>query len=263
MDRAHPTHGATIRTRRPLVIEDPMLSEIDFTLDSTLTTLPDSLSLRLYAEGALFWPDEKTLFITDPHFGKADSFHHAGIGIPTTLVNHDLARLAKLLTASQATRLVILGDFFHTRHSQSETVLRALEAWRSQFTTLEVLLVLGNHDAHAGVPPVELKIHAVVAPLLLGPFHCYHLPQSEPPTAGYSLAGHIHPCVIMRDRDGSTLRLSSFIFSPSQAILPAFGAFTGGHTVAPSPRDRVFVIAHGEIVEVPTTRSSSKRSTRT
>ena len=239
-----------------------MLAAIDITFDTALATIPLSLPLRLYAEGALFWPDGQTLFIADPHFGKADSFHHAGIAIPAAILDHDLARLGRLLSASQATRLVILGDFFHTRHSKSDSVLLALEQWRNQHAQLEIVLVLGNHDAHAGVPPAHLDIQAVVAPWSLGPFPCHHLPQVEASDDGYILAGHLHPCVVMRDSDGSSLRLASFILSPQQAILPAFGAFTGGHSVAPTAKDRVFVIAEGQIVEVPTARQSPHTATR-
>jgi uncharacterized protein len=239
-----------------------MFAAIDITLETALATTPSALSLRLYAEGALFWPDGQTLFIADPHFGKADSFHHAGIAIPTAILDHDLARLSGLLSTSQSTRLVILGDFFHTRHSQSDNVLNALEQWRDQHAQLEIVLILGNHDAHAGVPPAYLNIQSVVAPWSLGPFQCHHHPQVEPSAAGYILAGHLHPCVVMRDRDGSSLRLASFILGPHQAILPAFGAFTGGHSVAPSTKDRVFVIADGQIVEVPTARQSPRAATR-
>ncbi|MCC6453756.1 MAG: ligase-associated DNA damage response endonuclease PdeM [Caldilineaceae bacterium] len=235
-----------------------MPASIDITLPANSTLA----SLRLYAEGAIFWHEGATLFITDPHFGKADSFRHAGIAIPTTVLDHDLARLTRLLAASQATRLIVLGDFFHNRHSQSENTLATLETWRSQYPNLEIILVLGNHDLHAGNPPAHLNIQVVNAPFTLGPFQCHHLPQTEPSPLGYILAGHLHPYVILRDRDGTTLRLPSYIVGPDQAILPAFGSFTGGQSFAPSPNDRVFVISEGEIAEVPTSRQPRPQSAR-
>lgn len=139
-------------------------------LDFTLPFAQRQIDLRLYAEGALYWPDGATLYITDPHFGKADSFRHAGIAIPPAVHDRDLARLSQLLTNSQATKLVILGDFFHTRHSQSESTLTALEQWRSLHPALEITLVQGNHDKHAGTPPASLEIQTVEAPYLSGPF---------------------------------------------------------------------------------------------
>jgi metallophosphoesterase superfamily enzyme len=154
-----------------------------------------------------------------------------------------------------------LGDFFHTRHSRSDSALSTLETWRNQHAGIEIVLVLGNHDVHAGIPPAALNIQVVDAPLTLGPFQCHHLPQPDPAATGYILAGHLHPYIVMRDRDGSRLRFPGYIFGPNQAILPAFGGFTGGQAFSPSPNDRVFVIAEGEIVEVPTRPPSRPPST--
>jgi DNA ligase-associated metallophosphoesterase len=228
------------------------------TITFTLPIGDKELLLCLYADGALYWPEYKTLFITDPHFGKADSFHHAGIAIPATILDHDLARLAHLLAHSGATNLIILGDFFHTRHSQSESVLSTLETWRNQHRDLAIVLVQGNHDTHAGPPPAHLAIQSVEAPFRVDPFICHHLPQPQPSAEGYTLAGHLHPYVTLRDRDGSRLRLASFIFGPHQAILPAFGGFTGGSVYTPSVNDLVFVIAQNEIIEIPTARQQAR-----
>ena len=222
------------------------------TLEFELTHRDQQIPLRLYAEGALFWPEGQTLFITDPHFGKADSFQRAGIAIPSAILDHDLKRLSRILHHCQAANLVVLGDFFHTRYSQSDQALATLEEWRAEHREVTMVLVQGNHDRHAGPPPAHLDVITVVAPLPLGPFVCHHLPQSKPQDEGYVLAGHLHPYVMLYDRDRSRLRLASFIFTPYQAILPAFGAFTGGSAYAPTPRDRVFAIAQGSIVEIST-----------
>jgi DNA ligase-associated metallophosphoesterase len=227
-----------------------MPDTVDFTLQSGSAQIP----LHLYAEGAIFWPAGATLFITDPHFGKADSFRHAGIAIPTAVHDHDLTRLGTLLTVSGARRLVILGDFFHSRHSQSDGTLDALAKWRAQHVALEIVLVQGNHDLHAGPPPALLAIVSVAAPYQVGPFVCHHLPQNKADPNGYVLAGHLHPYIVFYDRDRSRLRLASFIFGPYSAILPAFGNFTGGISYAPSAKDRVFAIGGGQIMEIPTTR---------
>jgi DNA ligase-associated metallophosphoesterase len=232
---------------------------IDFTLTHDRRQIP----LRLYAEGAIFWPEGETIVITDPHFGKSDSFRHAGIAIPTTILDHDLARLTRVLADSRAANLVVLGDFFHTRHSQSDGALFALSRWRKQHADLSITIVQGNHDRHAGPPPADFDIQTVVAPFFLGPFACHHEPLIKPSgDQGYILAGHLHPYIRLRARDGSSMRLAGFIFGAYQAVLPAFGAFTGGSHVAPAAGDHVFAIAQGEIVEVPTTRQGLAPSRR-
>lgn len=233
------------------------------TVDFTFTpngVADQPIPLRLYAEGALYSTTTNTLFISDTHFGKADSFRHAGIAVPTQIIDRDLAKISSVIAHSGATKVIILGDFFHTRQSQSENVLSALSAWRQCHINIDVSIVKGNHDLHAGPPPIALNIETVDEPYQLAPFICCHLPQPSAHESGYILAGHLHPYVTMRDRDGSSHRFASFIFGPHQAILPAFGGFTGGSAYRPTQNDRVFLIAEGELIEVSTKiRQPSRR----
>jgi DNA ligase-associated metallophosphoesterase len=235
-----------------------MPSCIDFQLDIK----ESPVRLQLHSDGAIFWPDGEALIITDPHFGKSDSFRHAGIAIPNGVIERDLSRLSVLLTKTSAHRLVVLGDFFHTKQSQSVAVLSALADWRASHASLRIDLVMGNHDSHAGLPPDELSIVAHDAPFQMAPFCCCHLPQAAEiaNSESYILAGHLHPYVTMRDRDGSQMRLPAFIFGPYQAILPAFGGFTGGSSYKPSRRDRVVVMAENEIIEITRPPEACKQS---
>lgn len=229
-------------------------------IDTEIAINEHNLALRLYAEGALYWPTGNCLCIADTHFGKPDHFQHAGIPIPSAVLDRDLARLTQLIASSGASKLIILGDFFHSKWSHSPSVLTKLALWRDRHIHLDIVLILGNHDLHAGPPPAELTITTVEAPYQYGPFICQHEPTVEANAKqGYVLAGHLHPYVVMRDHDGSTLRLTSFIFGPNIAILPAFGGFTGGSQVRPTPQDRVFALANGEIVEIPTARPRQRR----
>jgi uncharacterized protein len=227
-------------------------------LEITLPLATGPMPVTLFAMGALYWAVGQTLFIADPHFGKAATFHQAGIAIPEAVHSYDLARLTHLLDQTQAARLIILGDFFHTHHSRtSTTMFEALLTWREQHAGLEITLVAGNHDRHAGAPPLELGIDSCEAPFALSPFICLHEPMpmnSLAQVMGYALAGHLHPRARLRDRDGSQVHLPCFWVSPSQMVLPAFGSFTGGSTIRPTPRDRVFVIAGDYVMEAPQPR---------
>ena len=211
--------------------------------------------LQLLPQRAIYWPRKATLFITDPHFGKDASFRRAGIGLPQGGTESDLQILAEVLTQSGAARLIILGDFFHTKSSRSANVLDALAAWRGRCQTLAITLVRGNHDHHAGKPPDVLNIDCVGEALQLSPFICYHAPldeearrQDDPSL--YGLCGHLHPVFALRDRDGTSLRLPAFHFAKHQAILPAFGRFTGGYEVHKHRDQRVFLVGEQRIFEV-------------
>lgn len=206
------------------------------------------VSLTLLPERAVWWAAEKTLFIADPHFGKAATFRFAGIPVPETSHDKDLERLSHLLLMTHAQRLVILGDFLHGKTGRNEAMFASLAAWRARHAETEIVLVEGNHDRHAGALPEELQIPCVSGPWHLGPFHCRHEPQEDPEAP--VLAGHIHPAFRLSDRMGDSLRAPCFHFSARVGILPAFGSFTGTHGMRQQPNERVFLIGPDAVIEV-------------
>lgn len=203
-------------------------------------------ALTLLPERALWWPRTRTLFIADPHFGKAAAFRFAGIPVPETMHADDLTRLADIVARTAAERLVILGDFLHSRTGRSDATLDALAEWRPPDAALEVVLIMGNHDLQAGPPPREWNVQCVAEPWALPPFQCCHQPQEN--AAGFVLAGHVHPAYRLSERFGATISAPCFLFSEKTAILPAFGSFTGTHAVHPAASDRVYLVGDDEVV---------------
>jgi uncharacterized protein len=205
-------------------------------------------TLRLLPERAAYREADGTLLIADPHFGKAASFRAAGLAVPGGTTAGALQRLDAALARTGARRLVVLGDFFHARAGRVPATLDALAAWRARHAQLEVVLVRGNHDLHAGRPPPELAIRTVDAPLAEPPFALCHHPA---PVAGsYALAGHLHPAAVLRGAGRQRERLPCFWFGAKVGVLPAFGEFTGMAEITAARGDRVFVVAEGSVVGV-------------
>ncbi len=205
--------------------------------------------VRLLPERALFWPRACTLVVADVHWGKAATFRAAGIPIPGGTTAEDLARLDSALYRTGARRLVVLGDLFHARAGRIATrTLAALREWRERCSRLEIQLVRGNHDRHAGDPPEDLRVNCVNAPAFLPPFVLHHEPSLSPD--GYTLAGHLHPGLVVSGPALQRERLPCFVIRPGVAILPAFGSFTGMAPISPDPTDRAFVVADGEVLPV-------------
>ena len=214
--------------------------------------------ISLLPERAVLLPRRRTLVIADPHFGKAAAFRQAGIPIPHGTTKANLERLSSVLTRTAAERLVVLGDFFHAAEGCDEQTFAKIEAWRGEHRQLEVLLVRGNHDRASGDPPEVWGIRCVAPPMVDDGLAYSHLP--EPMEDMRVLAGHIHPAVRLRDPcGGSFLRAACFWFQPRLAVLPAFGSFTGTYTVSPQPKDRVFVVGDGAVVEVTRRRRARAR----
>lgn len=205
--------------------------------------------VRLLPERALFWPRACTLVVADVHWGKAATFRAAGIPIPGGATGEDLARLDRALRRTGARRLVVLGDLFHARAGRIATrTLAELRGWRERTRGLEIQLVRGNHDRHAGDPPDDLRINCGNAPAHLPPFVLRHQPEAS--AEGYTLAGHLHPALVVSGPALQRERLPCFLIGPRLALLPAFGSFTGSAPVRPDPGDRAFVIADGEVLSV-------------
>jgi DNA ligase-associated metallophosphoesterase len=206
-------------------------------------------TVQLLGERALWWPAERCLLLADLHLGKAASFRAAGQPVPVGTTQRNLARLDGLLHTLGADQLVVLGDFLHARAAQTPTLLEQLAQWRARHARLAITLVRGNHDSHAGDPPAALGITIVDEPHLLGPFACCHHPQAH--ATHFVLAGHVHPVCSLHGPARDRLRLPCFVAEPQQALLPAFGEFTGGWRVERLPGRRLYAVAGGQVWPLP------------
>jgi len=175
----------------------------------------------LLADRALYWPRARTLFVADVHLGKAAAFRAGGVPVPRGATANDLARLTALLDRTGATRLVVLGDFLHAAAGRVPALDVAFRAWRDRHPGLDVLLIRGNHDAHAGDPAPHWGIAVVTEPHLAAPFLLCPAPQ-QPPT-GYARCGHVHPAVRVGDGHDS-VRLPCFVLGGAPSSRPSVGS---------------------------------------
>ena len=206
--------------------------------------------LHLLPERAVYWERASTLFVADPHFGKASSFRAAGVLVPRGTTTETLARLDVALRRTGGERVVFLGDFLHAHEGRSPEMFRAINDWRAARASIDMMLVRGNHDVRAGDPPRELDLLCVNGPMIEPPFVFAHHPRRS--DDGYVLAGHVHPGVRLSGAAREYTRLPCFWFGSEVAVLPAFGEFTGLADVSPAPGDGVWVVADEEVIRVAT-----------
>ena len=211
-------------------------------------------SWTLLPDGSAYRADRRTLLVADLHLGKGSVFRARGVPVPRGGSAHDLARLSRTLNATGARRLVVLGDFLHARESLSPHVLEALEDWRRAHAALEVTLVRGNHDLHAGDPPPELGIRVVEEGHPWDGLALRHVPPDPPAEegagAGVAVAGHLHPVVRLEAFGGGRHRRRCFWVRPDALVLPAYARFAGGHAIRPRRGHRIFVPVEDAVVEV-------------
>ena len=203
------------------------------------------VELHLLPEHAMWWPQTRTLFIADLHIGKAATYRALGQPVPGGTTQENLARLSALIVKHSPQQLIFLGDFLHAAAARTLSVMTALDQWREQHAAVEMMLVRGNHDSRAGDPPASLRIGVVDEPYLQGPFALCHHPQLH--ATHFVLAGHVHPVCRLSGRGRDSLRMPCFVEEAAQAVLPAFGEFTGGWMVAADVGRRLYPVG-GNVV---------------
>ncbi|MDP9901276.1 ligase-associated DNA damage response endonuclease PdeM [Variovorax ginsengisoli] len=206
-------------------------------------------TLALLPERALWWPAAQTIFIADLHLGKAATYRALGQPVPGGTTQENLARIDTLVVRHGVRQIVFLGDFLHAAQARTAPLLAMLGAWRTRHVSVDMTLVRGNHDSRAGDPPEALGIAVVDEPWLLGPFACCHHPQTHP--THFVLAGHLHPACTLHGRGRDSLRMPCFVQEGAQAILPAFGEFTGGWKVDAAPGIRRYGVGGDAVWKLP------------
>jgi uncharacterized protein len=202
--------------------------------------------LILFPQKALFWNIERTLFVADLHLGKINHFRKSGIPVPSKANDHNIELLMEVISLAKPTRIIFLGDLFHSHYNQEWEVFGEVI---KHFSNISFDLVLGNHDIMSE-RQYESKGIRVHDDLTVGSFLLTHIPLETIPAQLYNIAGHIHPSVNLRGKGRQSITLPCFYFGSRQGFLPAFGNFTGLARIVPKKDDKVFVIADNKVMTV-------------
>ncbi|MCX5518035.1 ligase-associated DNA damage response endonuclease PdeM [Kaistia defluvii] len=183
-----------------------------------------SVSLIPLVEGALWWPEERTLVVADLHLEKGSSFARRGQMLPPYDTMATLQRLATILARLAPSRVIALGDSFHDRNAGDRLNAADRASLRAMTASAEWIWIAGNHDPD---PPRDLGGWAT-SELSIGPLTFRHEPRPGAQTG--EIAGHLHPSARLVGR-GRSIRRRCFAADGRRLILPAFGALAGGLNV--------------------------------
>lgn len=197
----------------------------------------------MHASGVLFWQENSTLLISDVHLGKVSHFRKFGAAVPQNAVQKNFDLLDEAVAYFNPKTICFIGDLFHSSLNKE---WQLFEKWVSK-TKSEIVLVSGNHDIISPLKYEDLNIK-VVSEIKQNGFLLTHHPEER--DGFFNFSGHIHPAVRLRGIGRQSIRLSCFFKSNSQMILPAFGEFTGTHTLEPTSENEIFAIASNEIFKV-------------
>jgi DNA ligase-associated metallophosphoesterase len=177
--------------------------------------------------GALFWAEERLLVVSDLHLEKGSSFATRRVLLPPYDTAATLAKLRAVIARHDPRTVIALGDSFHDRDAHQrlgaadQATLSQLQARR------DWIWIAGNHD-----PALPREIGGTVADEVhMGPLTFRH----EPTGAQGEIAGHLHPKARVSQR-GRSVERRCFASDGLRAVMPSFGAYTGGLSI----RDEAF-----------------------
>ena len=193
----------------------------------------------------MLWEDTNTLILADLHLGKVTHFRKSGVPLPKAAELDNYDRLATILLNSSIERVLILGDLFH---SILNSEWNQFKTFLSRFSNIQFILVMGNHDILSSEKYDAENLRIYSESYQEAGFLFSHHPQES--DSSYNICGHVHPAVRLNGKAKQSLRLPCFYFGSNQAILPAFGTFTGLHTIEPKLGDDIFLVANDAILKV-------------
>jgi uncharacterized protein len=176
--------------------------------------------LMLDPAGALFWPAQGVLAVSDLHLEKGSSFARKGMLLPPWDSRVTLDRLALVIRRWRPRIIVALGDSFHDVNGAARLApsdAARIEAIRRE---ADFVWVLGNHDPK---PAADMG-GQFVRECTIGPIVFRH--QGKRGAVG-EICGHHHPKAAAPARGGPITR-PCFVLGSERLMLPAFGAYTGG-----------------------------------
>lgn len=231
----------------------PVIAKFNIFVAMTMSAALDfnllEQDLILLPQKAIYWKQEKALIAADVHLGKVGHFRKAGIAVPRDMEQTDLSELSDLIYEYKPSKLIFLGDLFHSDMNADWEWFRM---WRQQHKKLEIVLIRGNHDIIHDKYYLELNI-TLHNDLQIGPFLMLHHPLPEDHLEnidGYVFCGHIHPGVHLSGRGRQSITLPCFAFGRKQAILPSFGRFTGRIAIRHQKTDRIFGVLKDKVVSL-------------
>lgn len=174
--------------------------------------------------GALYWPGEKTLIVSDLHLEKASSFAVRGQMLPPYDTRETLERLAAAIDRYEPARVIALGDSLHEPDAAQRISDEDLQILQILQEDRQWIWVTGNHDRTIA----DRLGGQVVDAMVIGGLRLQHEPQNGLVT--HEIAGHLHPAARLSIY-GHTVRRPCFVGNGRRLVMPAFGALTGGLNV--------------------------------
>lgn len=214
-------------------------------------------AITLMPDRAAWWGACRTLIVADLHLGKSETMRVAGLPVPDVDLDEQFERLARLVSMTDAARVVVAGDLIHApaglTPGLSARVAGRLDELRDRGVSM--VLVRGNHDRRIEGVEAAWGLFDIRDEVIEEGIRIVHVPV-EPGAGEGVIAAHLHPALSV-----GGVKLPAFVVTARRLILPAFSRFTVGGRVASEQGMRWFPIADGNVIAMEMRGGSGERAT--
>jgi DNA ligase-associated metallophosphoesterase len=209
----------------------PAMTRTAINIVSSSSVTVAGVSLVADLSGALFWEEQRLLVVSDLHLEKGSSFAMRGVLLPPYDTVATLGRLGAVIARHNPRTVIALGDSFHDRDAHDRLSAPNRDIIAAFQLRRDWIWISGNHD-----PALPSDLGGVVAhEVAIGPIAFRH----EPTGASGEIAGHLHPKARVSTR-GRSMERRCFASDGERAIMPAFGAYTGGLSIRDAAFAKIF-----------------------
>lgn len=195
---------------------------------NTCTVSLRGANLVARPSGALYWPDQRLLCVSDLHLGKSERIaRRSGAMLPPYETQDTLERFEFEINYLQPQIVVCLGDSFDDLRA-GFALAAPVRNWLARLQEgRDWVWIEGNHDP----APLDLGGRTLAA-MHVGPLVFRHMASAETS----EISGHYHPKAVL-NLGGRRVSRPCFLADQNRIILPAFGTYTGGlHVSDPALR---------------------------
>ena len=170
--------------------------------------------------GALWWPAQSILCVSDLHFGKSNRLARMGHSWIPPYENQDtLLRLETDLDSTNAKKIICLGDSFDDNEASQSLPSDELLWITKMQAGREWIWISGNHD-----PSPKNLGGSFLNALEIEKLNFQHIANAED---RFEISGHYHPKIRIIIK-GQFFTKRCFLVDENRVILPAYGTYTGG-----------------------------------
>ncbi|UGV24754.1 ligase-associated DNA damage response endonuclease PdeM [Rhodopseudomonas boonkerdii] len=206
-----------------------MLTE-SLPIDTSSVTVA-GVTLAADLSGALYWDEQRLLVVSDLHLEKGSSYALRGVLLPPYDTIATLGRLGAVIARHDPRTVIALGDSFHDRDAHERLSPANRDMLGALQTRRDWIWISGNHDP---VLPSDLG-GTVANEVAIGAITFRH----EPTGAVGEIAGHLHPKARINAR-GRAMERRCFATDGLRAVMPSFGAYTGGLSIRDAAFAKIF-----------------------